>query len=108
MRRKSGAKMAGKCHICISPYSSVFHNFQHVWSDFLAEVSTIRKSSTNNVCIPDYSLIYSAGSRPLEKRGVGGGARSAKKNFSSLRASLWSKNKGVGEPGSPGSVTDLN
>ena len=52
------------CHICISPYSSVFHNFQHIWSDFLAEVSTIRESSTNNVCIPDYALIYSAGSRP--------------------------------------------
>ena len=59
--------MAGKCHICISPYCSVFHNFQHIWSDFLAEVSTIRESSTNNVCIPDYSLIYSAGSTPLEK-----------------------------------------
>ena len=61
------AKMAGKCHICISPYSSVFHNFQHIWSDFFAEVSTIRESSTNNVCIPDYSLIYSAESTPLEK-----------------------------------------
>ena len=96
--------MAGKCHICISPYSSVFHNFQHIWSDFFAEVSTIRESSTNNVCIPDYSLIYSAGSRPLEKRGVGGGGGEPglqKKNFHPFGLHFGLKIRGWGNRAPP-------
>ena len=34
-----------------------FDNFQHIWLDFFAELSTFRESSTNNVCISNYSLI---------------------------------------------------
>ena len=52
------------------------------------------------------SAQHSAGCRPLDKVG-GGGGRSPKKIFSALRASVWSKNKG-GEGGlspSPGPAT---
>ena len=58
-------------------------------------------------------VIYSGGSRPLDKGGWGGGGshpdseimegdRSQKQFFSALRASFWSKNKGEGRaPRSP-------
>ena len=53
--------------------------------------------------MPDPDLEIRVGgrsSRPLDK---GGGRRSPQKNFSALRASVWSKNKGWG--GGGGSTT---
>ena len=57
------------------------------------------------------TVIYSGGSRPLDKGGWGGGShpdseimegdRSQKQFFSALRASFWSKNKGEGRAPRP-------
>ena len=63
---------------------------------------SVRKSCSYMLTLRQ-SVLNSAGSRPLDKGGVGwvgGEARSPKKIFSALRASVWTKNKCVcGEGG---------
>ena len=64
---------------------------------------SVRKSCSYMLTLPQ-SVLNSAVSRPLDKGvgvgEVGGEARSPKKIFSALRASVWTKNKCVcgGEP----------
>ena len=71
-----------------------------------------------SVCHREKNNYLSGGSRPSDKEGGGGGGGHpdpeirgegpvSKKPFSALRASFWSKNKGVPGPTgpSPGTVT---
>ena len=52
--------------------------------------------------MPDPDLEIRVGGRSFRPLDKGGGRRSPQKNFSALRASVWSKNKGGGGGGGGG------